>query len=67
MRRLAGLCMLIAIPGTAFAHEMVGDAGIVERIGHEIFGLHHLPVTITLIVACILFYRMRTGKRSRTR
>ena len=67
MQRLAALCMLIATPGMAGAHETAGDASIVERLGHEIFGLHHLPVSIILVVACVLLYRMRARKASRTR
>lgn len=65
MRRLAGLFMLIGIPATASAHEVAGDASVLQRIGHEFVGLHHLPVTITLVVACILLYRMHSGKASR--
>ena len=67
MRRLAALCMLIGTPGLASAHETVSGAGIVEQIGHELFGLHHLPVTLILVVAGVLLYRLQTGKASRTR
>lgn len=67
MRRLAGLCMLIVTPFTASAHEIAADAGILERIGHELVGLHHLPVTFALILAGLLLYRMRKRKASRTR
>ena len=67
MRRLASLFVLIATPGIAGAHETVGDAGILDRIGHVLFGLHHLPGTVVLIVLCVLFYRLLIGKASRTR
>ena len=67
MRRLASLCMLIVTPLTASAHEMAADAGILERIGHELVGFHHLPVTFALIMAGFLLYRMQKRKASRKR
>ena len=65
MRRLALLSMLIVSAGTAFAHEIEGEAGIVERVSHEFVGLHHLPMTILLIVVIIAAYRVCKRHASR--
>lgn len=67
MRRLASLCLLIAGLGTAHAHEMTGDASILERLSHELVGLHHLPVTIVLVVAGVVLYRLHSSKASRSK
>lgn len=66
MRQLAGLLLFIAFVGTAGAHEVAGDAGILERLGHEVLGLHHLPVTVILVGVIFTLYRMRR-KASQTR
>lgn len=66
MRQLTGLFLLIALVGTAGAHEVAGDAGILERLGHEIFGLHHLPVTVMLVGIIFALYRLRQ-RASKTR
>ena len=67
MRRLAGLCMLIATPLTAIAHEMAGEPGILERISHEFVGLHHLPITFVLVVSGVVLFRLLNRRASRTR
>ena len=66
MRRLASLCLLIAGLGTAHAHEMTGDASILERLSHELVGLHHLPVTLVLVVTVIVLYRLHRIRASRS-
>jgi len=65
MRQQAGLLLLIAFMGTAGAHELAGDAGILERLWHEIIGLHHLPVTVILVSVLFALYLLRK-KASRT-
>lgn len=66
MRQLAGLFLLIAFVGTAGAHEIAGDAGTLERLGHEVIGLHHLPVTVILVGTIFALYRMRKRRVSRS-
>ena len=67
MRQLTGLFLLIALAGTAGAHETAGNVGILERLGHEVFGLHHLPVTLILVGVILTLYRMRRKRVSRSR
>ena len=58
MRWLVSLCLYITAIATANAHEIAGDASILQRLGHQLVGTHHLPVTIVLIVAVVALYRL---------
>ena len=57
MRWLITLFLLFAAIGTASAHEIAGDAGILHQLGHALVGWHHLPVTVVLIVVVAALYR----------
>lgn len=49
--------ILLAISAIADAHTIAADEGIALQLGHQVLGLHHLPLTALLIVGGILLAR----------
>ena len=47
MRRIVSLVLLVGATSTALAHTV--DGTTLAMLGHEIFGLHHLPLSIAVI------------------
>jgi hypothetical protein len=57
MRLLLSLFLLAGLSRVAEAHTLGGDDGILVQLGHQLLGLHHLPLTLLLIVGGILLFR----------
>ena len=55
MRMMTSLLLLTGVAGPAMAHT--GDGMLVPAISHQIFGLHHLPFSILLVVVAIYVVR----------
>ena len=66
MRSITSMCLFLGIPALAGAHELSSDSSLLARLGHEVFGLHHLPVTALLIVALVLLWRVRRHAATRS-
>lgn len=47
MRIIVSLVLLVGAANTALAHTIDGTA--LAMLGHEVFGLHHLPLSIAII------------------
>jgi hypothetical protein len=47
MRRIVSLVLLVGATNTALAHTVEGPT--LAMLGHEVFGLHHLPLSIAVI------------------
>jgi hypothetical protein len=47
MRRIVSLVLLVCAANTALAHSIEGPT--LAMLGHEVFGLHHLPLSIAVI------------------
>jgi hypothetical protein len=63
MRMITSLLLLAGFAGPAIAHT--GDGIPLAALSHQIFGLHHLPVSILLVVATIIaFGHWHSSKRS---
>ena len=62
MKKLvAGLVLLTGFTSPAFAHTLSMHDGI-AALYHQLLGIHHLPLTVLLIVIGIaLFARRKTG------
>ena len=56
-RLIATLVLLAGSTGMAFAHTLPGDEGTVMQLDHQLFGLHHLPLTILLVVVGVMLVR----------
>jgi hypothetical protein len=64
MKRIAtGLILLTGLAGTASAHTLAGDEGLLLQLDHQVLGLHHLPITILLVVAGVWLIRRVTRKQ----
>lgn len=62
MRMITSLLLLTGFAGTAMAHT--GDGVLLATLTHQVFGLHHLPLSILLVVAAALaFRRWQSSKR----
>ena len=63
MRLITILLLLTGFAGPAIAHT--GDGAVLTALSHQIFGLHHLPFSILLIIiALFAIYRWQSSKRS---
>ena len=62
MRMITTLLLLTGFAGTAMAHT--GDGVLPAALTHQVFGLHHLPVSMLLvIVTAFAFRRWHRSKR----
>lgn len=57
MRPISGLFLLLAASAAANAHTLGADAGMPSQIEHQFFGVHHLPLTVLLIIGGIMLFR----------
>ena len=63
MRLITSLLLLTGFAGPAIAHT--GDGALLNSLSHQVFGLHHLPFSILLIVIAVFaLYRWQNSKRS---
>ena len=64
MRQLLSVYFLMAVSAAAEAHTLSGDESMPLQLGHQIIGLHHLPLTALLIIGGIFLIR-RSKKAGR--
>lgn len=58
MNKLMTTLVLLAGPTTmALAHPLPEEEGLVAQLDHQVFGLHHLPLTILLVVIGVMIVR----------
>ena len=57
MRLIPISILLLAISAAADAHTLAADESMPLQLGHQILGLHHLPLTALLVVGGILIIR----------
>jgi hypothetical protein len=63
MRMITSLFLLTGFAGQAAAHT--GDGILVAALSHQLFGLHHLPFSILIVVATVFaIRRWQSSKRS---
>ena len=62
MKRLLALTILAA--PVAQAHTLDAPGGVFTALGHELFGLHHLPLTLLLVAIGIAWFRSRKKKET---
>jgi hypothetical protein len=56
MKRILALTVLAA--PVAQAHTLDPAGGVLSALGHELVGLHHLPLTLLIVVAGIALFRI---------
>jgi hypothetical protein len=57
MRPKPFLFIVLVVSASADAHTLAADESIALQLGHQVLGLHHLPLTALLIVGGILLAR----------
>jgi len=69
MRQIIVILLSIGLADIALGHTLDSEHGLVESLWHQVAGLHHLPVTLGLIVASAVFLAImgRRKVRHRTR
>jgi hypothetical protein len=61
MKRLLALIILAA--PVAQAHTLDPAGGVLSALGHELLGLHHLPLTLLVVAIGIAWFRSRKKKK----
>jgi len=68
MRQIFSLILFASMFRVADAHTLAADDGLAAQLLHQLLGLHHFPITATLIVGGIvvlgLYYRRARRSRS---
>ena len=69
MRILLRACLLSGVSDVAGAHTLSGDENLLSQLGHQLLGLHHLPLTAILVFGGIVLLRQlhRTNRRDNRR
>ncbi len=69
MRLILSLWLVSGVAGVADAHTLSGDEYLLAQLGHQLLGLHHLPLTAILIFGGIVLFRFlrKTGRRDSRR
>ncbi len=65
MRLTSGIFLMIAVSAQANAHTLAGDESIPLQIGHQLLGVHHLPLTLLLVTGGIILFRQLKKVRER--
>jgi hypothetical protein len=58
MKLISSLIVFIGTADVAGAHGLESDASLADQLSHQVLGLHHLPVTVILIVAGLIMLRV---------
>ena len=53
MRQIIVILLSIGLADIAFGHTLDSEHGLVESFWHQFAGIHHLPVTLGLVVASV--------------
>lgn len=64
MKRFLTGFLLMMTAGIASAHTLGSDEGLITQLQHELLGVHHLPLTILLVVVGVVVYRSWRSRRS---
>jgi hypothetical protein len=63
MKRLMTILFLLATSALAHAHDLPTEENVLLRLFHQVFGLHHLPAIILIVVAgVVLLQRWRSDR-----
>jgi hypothetical protein len=62
MKRLLALTILAAPVAQAHTLDLAG--GVYAALGHELFGWHHLPLTVLVIAIGVAWFRSRKQKKT---
>lgn len=58
MKKLTtSLVLLVAWAGSALGHTLPDEEGVVLQLDHQLFGGHHLPLTILFVAIGVTAWR----------
>jgi len=64
-RLITSLILLAGSTGIAGAHTLAVEDGLLGQLDHQLLGLHHLPLTVLLIVIGVMLLRRWSTARRR--
>jgi hypothetical protein len=65
MRLILSLYLVSGVASVAGAHTLSGDERLLSQLGHQLLGLHHLPLTAILVLGGIVLFRQLHRSRRR--
>ena len=54
MRQILAILMTAGLTNTAFGHTLDSEHNLLETLWHQIFGIHHLPLTVGLVFVSVV-------------
>ncbi|MDJ0918025.1 MAG: hypothetical protein QNJ05_09690 [Woeseiaceae bacterium] len=64
MRLGISALILLLVQRVSLAHVPGSEQTVLERIGHQFFGAHHLPISILIAVVAVLAVRQYLKRSS---
>ncbi len=64
-RLIFSLLLVSGFPGIAGAHTLSAEESLLPQLGHQVFGLHHLPLMTLLIFGGIILLRRSLHNNTR--
>ncbi len=64
MRLAISALILLLVQRVSLAHVPGSEQTVLERIGHQFIGLHHLPISILIAVLAVLAIRQYLKRSS---
>ena len=61
MKSLLALLTIAGFAGVANAHMLDESRSLFDQIGHQLLGLHHLPMV--LVIALVVWLALRANRR----
>ena len=58
MRLSFGALPVLLAQGVSLAHVPGSEQTVVESMHHQLFGLHHLPMTALLLIVAVALFRI---------
>ena len=62
MKRLTTTIAMLAAPALSLAHGPAADATLGDSLSHQLFSLHHLPLTVLLLIIALASLRAKTPR-----
>jgi len=63
MNRLMTILFLLATGALAYAHDLPTEENVLLRLFHQVFGVHHLPAILLIVLAgVVLLQRWRSDR-----
>ena len=61
MKSLLAILSIVGFAGAANAHMLEEGRSLFDQVGHQLLGLHHLPMV--LVIALVVWLALRAKRR----